>query len=148
MTTTTSPQATLAAAVEPAPQGHRVRRTLVRMILALLMTLGGLTAAGGASPASATSTGTAHVCFKHTNGAAYTYDVYAQRWTGSGWVNAASARRANGCFTWTVASGYYWRFQAFTRVGTSYWQGTSVHAYVNAGANLNYGTYWVYRYGY
>lgn len=128
----------------PTPPGPRVRHALARMFCALLMAVGGLTAVGAASPANAASTGTTHVCFKHTNGAAYTYDVYAQRWTGSSWVNAGSARRLNGCFTWTVASGYYWRFQAFTRVGTTYWQGTSGYAYVPAGANLNYGTYWVY----
>ncbi len=91
----------------------RHRHPTLMLILAMVLAVAGLLASGATSPASAVSTSTATVCFKHGNGSPYTYDIYAQRWTGSAWVNAAKTRSVNGCVGWTVSAGYYWRFQAF-----------------------------------
>ena len=130
------------------PAGRRSRVGLGARAAVLLVALLGTLLVGTASPAAASTTGLATACFKHANGAAYTYDQFAQRWTGSAWVNAGTARSINGCVRWTVGAGQYWRFQAFTRVGTAYFLGTSQWALVGAGANLHYGTHLVgyYRY--
>lgn len=122
---------------------HRAATALAAVVATLAALLG-----LGTAPASAATNAYATVCFQHPNGSPYTYDQVAQRWTTGGWVNAGTARSVNGCVRWTVAGGQYWRFQAFYRVGSSYFQGTSNWYWVYGGSNVSFGTYYVYQYGY
>ena len=143
---TTTPTITPTTDLVTVPATRRRHRTAVNLVVALVVALAGLLSVGAATPASAAGTGAITVCFKHTNGAAYTYDQYAQRYTTSGWVNAGVSRSVNGCIRWTVGAGQYWRFQAFYRVGHVMYQGTSAYLLVGAGADRHLGTYWVYQY--
>jgi hypothetical protein len=142
---TATPSDTLFRPFSAAPRG---RTRLV--LLAAMIVMAGLLTVGWATPASAAATpATATVCFKHTNGAAWTYDQIVQRWEpGVGWVNAATGRSVNGCTTWTLPSGYYWRFQASYRVSRTYWFASTDHLYAYAGGQMSFGTYWVYPYSY
>lgn len=141
----TSTQTSRPTSAPSGVRGHTRRRKLAALLTTGVAMLTFLIASPVA-PASASTAGTATVCFVHGNGSPYTYDQAAQYYTGNGWVNAAWSRSTNGCLRWTVASGRWWRFQAFYRVGTRYWMGTSQYAYVNPGAQLNYGTHYVYMY--
>lgn len=133
-------------ATDGTAKGSIVHRVLAA--LALVLVLGGFSTALAQPASAAPSTARASVCFKHPNGSPYTYDVFAQRYNGGSWVNAGSTRSVNGCSSWTLGAGYTWRFQAFYRVGSSYFIGTSGTATVTGGLNYNYWTNIVRMVGY
>jgi len=126
-------------------QGHRgrlIRRSLAALAAAAVLTFG---VAGSAQPASAAS-GVSY-CFTHTNGGAYTYDVYLQIYTTSGWVTVTNVgRSANGCNTVNITGAWrnnYVRMMAYTRVGSYQFIGFTPLYASPGNYTYNLGTGWV-----
>lgn len=115
----------------------RLRRIVAVITMLLMLSAGGMVTAGAAS-ASTDATGT--VCFRHDTGAVYTYDVFAQTYSNGQWINVDSTRSVDGCSTWTLAPGYYIKFQAFYRVGNATFIGNSGSALIESGTEYTFQT--------
>lgn len=126
----------------------KFRRTVASLLV--IAALGGGSVALGAAPAQAATSSSATVCFRHSGGQVYTYDVYPMVYSNGSWqvLWNVSQRSVNGCSTWPLTTGYSWAFRAYTRVGNTYYMGTSPTYYIQAGYSYNYGTSYVYASGY
>lgn len=120
----------------------RARRVLAGALLTVLLSFG--FSAAIAVPASAA--GAVSYCFKHTNGAAYTYDTYLQlQWNGNWYTVQNMGRSVNGCSSFSI-TGSWQNYPArmlasYSIPGRSY-AGTTAVAPAGWGS-YNLGTGWV-----
>ena len=122
------------------PPRPRIRRLLVSLALVSAIT-GGSALFGADTASAAPPSGEVVFCFKHTNGRPYLYDVTAQVEV-SGTLHSRETRRSvDGCFEWSVESGYTWQFRAHARVGRVSWTGTTKPVLVHGGMRHNAGIY-------
>lgn len=119
---------------------NRFRRKTASILMVAVLGAGSV--ALGATPAQAATSSTATVCFRHTGGQAYTYEVYPMVYVNGSWQIFWNTpqRSASGCTSWPLPTGQYWAFRAYTRAGTTYWIGTSGSSYISSGYSYNYGT--------
>lgn len=123
----------------------RARRLPSVVAMAVAIVIGALlSTAAAVSPAAAASAFS--YCFRHTNGSPYTYDAYLDYWANGRWNTFGSlGKSVNGCNSFTVNSSswlrnYPLRVEAYVKVGTVVFRGTTPY-YAPAGAgSYNLGT--------
>ena len=139
--------------IEPArkrtARGSRTQRFIATVATVAALAAGSIALAEPAQAATST-TSYATVCFQHTGGQNYTYNVYPMVYTNGAWniIWSVPQRSVNGCTTWGLPSGYFWSFRAYTQVGSTYFIGTAPVLYIATGHNYNYGTSHVTQSGY
>jgi hypothetical protein len=133
------------------PRHPGIGRVVASLSLLMSLTTGSVLGAGpldsgsfGADAASAaTPSGEVVFCFKHTNGRPYLYDITAQVEIGGTLRPRETRRSVDGCFEWSVQSGYRWRFHAHASVGRVSWTGSTNAVLVRGGIRHHAGVYLV-----